>query len=91
MKTLEAIERMHGEFTGFRRDIHAHPEIAFEEIRTSAKVAEKLKSFGLEVHEGIAKTGLMAVLHGKHPMPCGQKARSIGLRADMDAPCPCQS
>ena len=85
MKTLEAIERMHGELTAFRRDIHAHPEIAFEEVRTSAKVAEKLKSFGLEVHEGIAKTGLVAVLRGKLPTPAGQKPRSIGLRADMDA------
>ncbi|MEG3618881.1 M20 aminoacylase family protein [Magnetovibrio sp. PR-2] len=62
----------------WRRDIHAHPETAFEEVRTAALVAEQLKSFGLEVHTGFAKTGVVGVLdHGDGP--------AIGLRADMDA------
>jgi len=85
MKTLAEIERMHGELTAFRRDIHAHPEIAFEEVRTSAKVAERLRAFGIEVHTGLGKTGVVGVLHGKHPTPEGMPTRSIGLRADMDA------
>ena len=85
MKTLAEIERMHGELTAFRRDIHAHPEIAFEEVRTSAKVAERLRAFGIEVHTGLGKTGLVGVLHGKHPVAPGATPRSIGLRADMDA------
>jgi len=85
MKTLESIERLHGDLTAFRRDIHAHPEIAFEEVRTSAKVAERLRSMGMEVHTGLGKTGVVGVLHGKHPTPAGGRAKTIGLRADMDA------
>jgi hippurate hydrolase len=79
MKTLEEIERAHGELTAIRRDIHAHPETAFEETRTSALVVEKLKSWGIEVHTGLGKTGVVGVLRG------GSGKKSIGLRADMDA------
>lgn len=62
----------------WRRDIHAHPETAFEEVRTAALVADQLKSFGLDVHTGLAKTGVVGVLdNGAGP--------AIGLRADMDA------
>lgn len=62
----------------WRHDIHAHPETAFEEVRTSSVVAKALKSFGLEVHEGLAKTGVVGILRrGEGP--------SFGLRADMDA------
>jgi amidohydrolase len=63
----------------WRHHLHAHPETAFEETATSAFVAHKLRSFGLEVHEGIAKTGLVAVLRG------GRNGNAIGLRADLDA------
>ena len=67
--------------TEFRRDLHANPEIGFEEHRTAALVAERLKSFGVEVHTGIGKTGVVGVIRGK-----GERTRrSIGLRADMDA------
>ena len=62
-----------------RRDIHAHPEIAFEEHRTSKIVIEKLKSFGIEVDSGIAGTGVVGTLKK------GQGNRSIALRADLDA------
>lgn len=79
MKTLEEIERAHGELTAIRRDIHAHPETAFEETRTSALVAEKLRGWGIEVHTGLGKTGLVGVLRS------GTGKKSIGLRADMDA------
>jgi hippurate hydrolase len=79
MKTLEEIERVHGELTAIRRDIHAHPETAFEETRTSALVAERLKSWGIEVTTGLGKTGLVGVLRN------GNSKKSVGLRADMDA------
>jgi len=64
----------------WRRDIHAHPEIAYQEERTSALVAEKLRGWGLEVYTGLGKTGVVGTLHGRHPGD-----GSIGLRADMDA------
>ncbi len=62
-----------------RRDLHAHPELAFEETRTASVVAAHLKKLGLEVFEGIAKTGVVALLK------LGDSPRAIGLRADMDA------
>ncbi len=63
-----------------RRDIHAHPELGMEESRTSALVAERLRGWGIETVTGIGKTGVVGIVHGRHP---GQ--RMIGLRADMDA------
>ena len=78
---LAAILPHHEGLTEFRRDLHANPEIGFEEHRTAALVAERLKGFGIEVHEGIGRTGVVGVIHGKG----GQSARSIALRADMDA------
>ncbi|MBC5809326.1 MAG: amidohydrolase [Candidatus Eremiobacteraeota bacterium] len=62
-----------------RRDLHAHPELGFEETRTAAIVAERLRGLGLDVHEGIAKTGVVGVLRGSRP------GKTIMLRADMDA------
>ena len=64
--------------TEWRRDIHAHPELGFEEKRTSDLVAERLEKFGIEVHRGIGKTGVVGRLR------IGNSPRSIGLRADMD-------
>lgn len=66
--------------TSLRRDIHRHPETAFEEARTSDLVAAFLTNLGIEVHRGLAKTGVVGTLRGKRQGP-----RSIGLRADMDA------
>jgi amidohydrolase len=63
----------------WRRDIHAHPELGFQENRTSDLVASRLESFGIEVHRGIGKTGVVGVLKN------GQSEKSVGLRADMDA------
>src|SRR5262245_54239798 len=68
------------ELTAIRRDIHRHPEVAFEEKRTSDIVADKLQAWGIEVHRGLGKTGVVGTLKGKR---LGQK--TIGLRADMDA------
>lgn len=79
MALIEQITAFADELAVIRRDIHAHPEIGFEETRTAALVAEKLTSWGIEVHEGIGKTGLVGVIHGKGP------GATIGLRADMDA------
>jgi len=66
-------------FVAIRRDIHAHPELGFEEHRTAEKVAGLLEEWGIEVHRGIAGTGLVGVLRR------GEGKRTIGLRADMDA------
>ncbi|WP_421995909.1 M20 aminoacylase family protein [Roseococcus sp.] len=67
------------EMTEWRRDIHAHPELLFEEHRTAETVATKLAEWGIEVHRGIAGTGVVGVLRS------GNSGRTIGLRADMDA------
>ncbi|MGI9405149.1 MAG: amidohydrolase, partial [Hyphomicrobiaceae bacterium] len=72
-------QNLHNVMTAWRHDFHAHPELGFEETRTSEKVAELLNEFGLEVHTGIGKTGVVGVLAK------GKGNRSIGLRADMDA------
>src|ERR671928_340139 len=80
MPTIERIDGYADELTAIRRDLHAHPEIGFEEVRTSGIVADKLKAWGIEVHRGLGGTGVVGVLRGK-----GDKGKRIGLRADMDA------
>lgn len=79
MAVDERIARMHEEMTGWRRDIHAHPELGFEENRTAGLVADRLRAFGCDVHTGIGKTGVVGVLRA------GTAKKAIGLRADMDA------
>ena len=76
------IAQYHPELTAFRRDLHAHPELGFEEVYTSARVREALRHAGVdEVHEGIGRTGVVGIIHGQ-----GRSSGSmIGLRADMDA------
>ena len=66
------------EMAEWRQDLHRHPELGFEETRTSGIVAAKLAEWGIEVHRGLAKTGVVGVLRN------GSSGRSIGLRADMD-------
>ncbi len=78
MKVIKEIEKFHDEMTIWRRDIHRHPELAFEEKRTSDFVTEKLKEFGIEIHRGLAKTGVVGTIRNGD-------GRSIGLRADLDA------
>ena len=81
MPVHNRIAAFHDEMTAWRRDFHAHPELALQEVRTSRVVAEKLKEFGVdEIHTGIATTGVVGVLRGSRP-----GAGAIGLRADMDA------
>jgi len=79
MNIRDEIKRDHALLTEWRRDFHAHPELAFEEERTAALVAERLQSFGIEVETGIAKTGVVGKLKA------GTGNRAIALRADMDA------
>jgi len=75
----EALKARVGEFIQLRRDIHRHPELAFEEHRTSELVAAKLEAWGYQVHRGLGGTGVVGTLKR------GTSARSLGLRADMDA------
>src|SRR5258706_16389583 len=80
MPNIPLIQSYADELTAIRRDFHAHPEIGFEEKRTSSIVAEKLAQWGIEVHRGLGVTGLVGVLRGR-----GGDGRAVGLRADMDA------
>jgi hippurate hydrolase len=80
MAIINRIGEFHQDMTAWRRDLHAHPELGFEEHRTAALVADRLKAFGLdEIHTGIARTGVVGVLRA------GTGSGAIGLRADMDA------
>src|ERR1700680_1881297 len=78
MPVIDLIAADHDELSRWRRDIHAHPELGFEEQRTSDLIAAKLAQWGIEVHRGIGKTGVVGRLR------VGNSPRSIGLRADMD-------
>lgn len=79
MSVVTSIADAHEEMTAWRHDIHAHPELGFNENRTADLVASRLESFGIEVHRGVGKTGVVGVLKN------GSSNRTIGLRADMDA------
>ncbi|SDF58500.1 M20 aminoacylase family protein [Thalassobaculum litoreum] len=79
MAIINRIADFHGEMTEWRRDFHANPELGFQEQRTSEIVAAKLAEWGIEVHKGIGRTGVVGVLRA------GNGDRRIGLRADMDA------
>ena len=79
MSVISSIEQSRDRLVALRRDIHAHPETAFEERRTSELVADFLRSAGVGVHLGLAGTGVVGVLQA------GESGRSVGLRADMDA------
>jgi amidohydrolase len=79
MKVPARIAGMHKDMMLWRRDIHAHPELGFEEERTSEFIAKKLASFGIQVHRRVGRTGVVGVLRS------GASPRSVGLRADMDA------
>ena len=83
MRLLDTLTSDLPEVTAFRRDIHAHPELCFQEQRTSDKVAEALEALGAEVHRGMGTTGVVGVIRGDQTQP--GESRSIGFRADMDA------
>ena len=79
MKLIPSIVDKHTLHSAWRRDIHAHPELAYEEHRTAELVAEKLTAFGIPIETGIGRTGVVGTISN------GNSDRSIGLRADMDA------
>jgi amidohydrolase len=79
MNLIAEIEASHDEIKALRRTIHAHPELRYEEVGTAKLVAESLERWGITVHRGLGKTGVVGVLKR------GSSEKSIGLRADMDA------
>ncbi|CAG4916668.1 M20 aminoacylase family protein [Paraburkholderia saeva] len=79
MKLIPEIQTARGEIQSLRRTIHAHPELRYEETQTADLVAKNLTAWGIEVHRGLGKTGVVGVLKR------GTSERSVGLRADMDA------
>jgi amidohydrolase len=85
MNLIDAIKVDAAEMARVRKDIHAHPELCYQEARTSALVADQLRQFGVEVHTGLGVTGVVGVIKGHQPPAAGQPLKSLGLRADMDA------
>src|SRR5215467_2644846 len=81
MTPVAHIKGWHAEFSAFRRDLHMHPELGFEEHRTAKAVVDRLAALGIEHHAGIGRTGIVAVVAGRRDT----SGRSVGLRADMDA------
>ena len=79
MKLIDPIIEFHQEIQAIRRDIHAHPELCFEEFRTSELVAKKLEAWGIPMIRGLAGTGVVGIIKR------GTSSRALGLRADMDA------
>jgi hippurate hydrolase len=79
MKLIASIVTQTAEIAALRRDIHAHPELCFKEVRTADVVAQKLSEWGIEVHRGLGTTGVVGIIKN------GTSSRAIGLRADMDA------
>ena len=82
MNVIDSIAAHAPTMAALRRDIHAHPELCFEEVRTADLVANKLTDWGIPVHRGLGTTGVVGIVHGSDGGACG---RAIGLRADMDA------
>jgi amidohydrolase len=79
MKLLDSLVTQAASIATLRRDIHAHPELCFEEVRTADLVAGKLTEWGIPIHRGLGKTGVVGIVKN------GTSGRAVGLRADMDA------
>ena len=82
MQLIDSILTQAASLSTLRRDIHAHPELCFQEVRTAELVATQLTDWGIPVHRGMGTTGVVGIVHGRDGGACG---RAIGLRADMDA------
>ena len=82
MKLIDSIVAQAEGVAQIRRDIHAHPELCFQEVRTADVVAAKLTEWGIPIHRGLGTTGVVGIVHGRDG---GASGRAIGLRADMDA------
>ncbi|MFL2830435.1 MAG: M20/M25/M40 family metallo-hydrolase, partial [Candidatus Puniceispirillales bacterium] len=81
MNIKKKIEQITPEMLKWRHSIHSKPEIAYQEKDTSDFISKKLHEFGIEVHQGIGKTGVVGIIKGKN----SNSERAIGIRADMDA------
>ena len=79
MNLIDEIVASSAEMAQLRRDIHAHPELCFQEVRTADLVAQKLSEWGIPTHRGLGTTGVVGIIKN------GASERAIGLRADMDA------
>ena len=82
MKIIDSIVTQAAGIAAIRKDIHAHPELCFEEVRTADVVATKLTEWGIPIHRGMGKTGVVGIVQGRDGGKCG---KGVGLRADMDA------
>ncbi len=82
MNVIDSIVTQAASIAAVRKDIHAHPELCFEEVRTAEVVAQKLTEWGIPIHRGLGKTGVVGIVKGRDG---GASGRAIGLRADMDA------
>ena len=82
MQVIDAIAAQAASIAALRRDIHAHPELCFEEVRTADVVARQLTEWGITVHRGLGTTGVIGIVQGRDG---GASGRALGLRADMDA------
>ena len=84
MPIVNRVADLQSEIAGWRRDIHAHPELLYDVPRTAAFVADRLREFGCdEIVTGLGRTGVVGVIKGRRP--AGGEVKVIGLRADMDA------
>ena len=82
MTPIASIAQAAPELAALRRDLHAHPELCFQEVRTAERVAQCLTDWGIPIHRGLGTTGVVGIVHGRDGGRCG---RAVGLRADMDA------
>jgi len=82
MKLIDSILTDAASIAAIRKDIHAHPELCFQEVRTADVVAQQLTDWGIPIHRGMGTTGVVGIVHGRDGGACG---RAVGLRADMDA------
>src|SRR5690606_21083867 len=82
MKLIDSILTEAASIAAVRRDIHAHPELCFEEVRTADVIAAKLTEWGIPIHRGLGTTGVVGIVHGRDG---GKSGRAVGLRADIDA------
>ena len=82
MKLIDSILTDAASIAAIRKDIHAHPELCFQEVRTADVVAQQLTDWGIPIHRGMGTTGVVGIVHGRDG---GASGRAIGLRADMDA------
>ncbi len=89
MSVIPRLNELHPEMTTWRRELHAHPQTAFEETFASEFIAKKLQAWGIEIHQGLAKTGVVGVIQGRRTAGTTTSnsgpLRTIGLRADIDA------